>query len=479
MRLIGGNISDTPVKEIADGSAFNVGGGGASEDPSLIDIGTQTTAATFSNIGGATQNMGWSTGAAIGHCNMDICYWSSTSVSVFYVDNTDSHKLKHVRLSFNADGSLASESAEQDLNSLMAIGVSTDCIVIDKVSSSRCTLTWGKEASTRSFIVACFDLSGDTISLHGALQTRTTTWNNAFAFRGACTVLLDADHLGLFAQRQPANGATRDASNTGLPEMSIIKFTTTQSVGSWTVGTQTIDAYNNGEGTGGCANYDADSGKVFYNDGQKVYTEWTWSGTTATYGQTLLVAPETFGFNYGQNNGGRISSKYRHDIEPGRCLSAGANPIVGEALAPTHFIMDGRVSKGQRRVSITPYAALEYGANSMNTYYCAVFGHMKGESTSVDYDEDTFWERQFMPGTSYQRAQDIRIWPTAINWKTGQTVPITTADKIDIDLGSGFAGYCGPICFLTGTAETTIFIIKPGTISGTELTRYVSIPFTK
>ena len=33
MRLIGGNISDTPVKEVGDGSAFNVGGGGGGNYP--------------------------------------------------------------------------------------------------------------------------------------------------------------------------------------------------------------------------------------------------------------------------------------------------------------------------------------------------------------------------------------------------------------------------------------------------------------
>ena len=477
MRLIGGNISDTPVKEIADGSAFNVGGGGSSEPPSLIDFGTPTTVATFSNIGGCTTNIGWSAGAAIGGKNMDICVWSPLSTSVFYVDSTDSHKLKHVRLSFNADGTLASESAEQDLNSLMAIGVNTDMIVIDKVSSSRCTLTWCKEASTRSFVVACFDLSGDTISLHGALQTRTTTWNNAFAFRCAATCLLDADHLALFAQRQPANGATRTATNRSLPEMSIIKFTTTQSVGAWTVGTGEIDYLSNGQGTGGCANSDADSGKVFYNDGYKVYTEWTWSGTTATFGQTLLTAP-AFGWPAGQNNGGMHATKYRHDIEAGRCLSAGSQPIVSGPGA-THYLMDGRVTKGQRHVTIAPYSALEYAANNYNLYYTSYFGHMKGESNTIDYDENTFWERQFMPGTSYESMEDIRIFPTAINWKTGQTVPIVPADKITFSLGSGFAGYCGPLCWLTGDAETTIFIIKPGIISGTNLTQYVSIPFTK
>ena len=45
MRLIGGNISDTPVKEIGDGSAFNVGGGG-SVMPSLPTLDTPSAITT-------------------------------------------------------------------------------------------------------------------------------------------------------------------------------------------------------------------------------------------------------------------------------------------------------------------------------------------------------------------------------------------------------------------------------------------------
>ena len=46
MKLIGGNISDTPVKEIRDGSAFHVGGSAA--DPAVVAIGTWGSAAAVS-----------------------------------------------------------------------------------------------------------------------------------------------------------------------------------------------------------------------------------------------------------------------------------------------------------------------------------------------------------------------------------------------------------------------------------------------
>jgi hypothetical protein len=476
MRLVGGNISDSPVKEIGDGSAFAVGGS-SSEPPSLIDFGTPGTAATFSNIGGCTTNMGYghSPARSIGGKNMDICVWSPLSTSVFYVDSTDSHKLKHVRLSFNADGTLASEGAEQDLNSLMAIGTNKDMICVNKVSSTRCTLTRFKEASTTAFIVACLDLSGDSVSLHGALQTRTTTWNSTLAFvGGACTVLLDSDHLGLFAHR----------SDGGLPEMSIIKFTTTQSVGAWTVGTDTVSwTADSGSGGGGMADYDPDSGKVFWFDGAKMYTEWTWSGTTATYGQKLLTASEAAGWQYGNMRGGEAASKFRHDIEPGRMLSASQQLWQGGATN-THFMFAGRVTKGQRRITINPYAALVYADSGTNQYYLSYFGHMRGESTSVDYDEDTYWERQFCPGSAggnlEAEGRYVRIFPTAINWSTGAAVAITASDLQVVDMGSGFAAsLCGPLCWLTGDAETTIFIIKPGQVSGSDVTKYNTVTFTK
>ena len=479
MRLIGGNISDTPVKEIADGSAFNVGGG-SSEPPSLIAFGTQTTAATFSNIGASTSNIGYGHGPArsIGGTNMDICVWSPLSTSVFYIDQTDSNKLKHVRLSFNADGTLASEGAEQDLNSIMAIGTNTDMIQIQKVSSTRCTLTRFKEASTAAFIVACLDLSGDSVSLHGALQTRTTTWNNTHAFGGGgCTVLLDSDHLGLFAQR----------ANIGKPEMSIIKFTTTQSVGAWQVGPDNVSWDTTYKGGGGCADYDADSGKVFWWDGQKMYTEWTWSGTTASFGQKLLTSHEAAGWQYGNMRGGECSSKFRHDIEAGRILSVvdmsshGSTSLTYD-LGSTHYMMEGRVTQAQRRISIVPYGTLLYADYGTNQYYRCGMGYMKGNSTSIDYDGDTGWERQFgagRAGGTLDGGRYVRITPWAVNWKTFEAVSTAATNLKTVDMGASFISYAAPICWLTGTAETTCFLIYPGDISGTYLTRYVSIPFTK
>ena len=50
MRLVGGNISDTPVKEIGDGSAFAVGGSSDSA-PALIEFGTiPATGTALSNF---------------------------------------------------------------------------------------------------------------------------------------------------------------------------------------------------------------------------------------------------------------------------------------------------------------------------------------------------------------------------------------------------------------------------------------------
>jgi len=50
MRLIGGNISDTPVKEIGDGSAFTVGGGGAGRiDPLAAGLSTANMLLTAPN----------------------------------------------------------------------------------------------------------------------------------------------------------------------------------------------------------------------------------------------------------------------------------------------------------------------------------------------------------------------------------------------------------------------------------------------
>ena len=80
MRLVGGNISDTPVKEIGDGSAFAVGGGSGA--PALVEIGTVPAAGTsLTNINHSYS--GWM-GNGQYYSNSAIVKWSDNSFGIFW-----------------------------------------------------------------------------------------------------------------------------------------------------------------------------------------------------------------------------------------------------------------------------------------------------------------------------------------------------------------------------------------------------------
>jgi len=436
MRLVGGNIGDSPVKNVHDGSAFAAAGGATI--PTLPTFSGEGTAAQFSNITYVTSNASLSGIAA--NFKMAECQWTNNSASIFWLDAADGQKLKHVRLSFTGStGLLSAESSAQDLSANLT-GTTSCTLRIVRVSATRCVVVYLHDASARVVKFLTYDLSGDTVTLHGAVQTYTVS-NNTSAFHGMHVTKLDNDYLAFFNTQ-----ATNESA------LTIVKYTTTQSIGT------TVLCGTAGSGTAcyGRCSYDPVTGKIFHFDGYDMWTEWTYSGTTATFGAILF---DNMNLPFGANAKNDEIHFFRHDIDAGRMITVDQ----GDSDYYQLFKMfTGRTLKrgtrGGMSLHKTHYGFYQNdggtppGVGASNQVYNA---YMK---CTIDYDEDTFWERRVLVSRHFNTAV-IVLHPCVFNWDTQQLVQIEASDAEHVDMGSGNYGINDPLPFFTGDDQTTLFII--------------------
>ncbi len=446
MRLIGGNISDQAIKRISTGSAFHIGSG-ATAEPDHVAFGTPTSSAEFSDIvtpyGSQLQhyyNGCW-----------DFVQWGENSVGIFYIDNSDSNKLKYVHLQFNSGtGALSSQGSEVDLGSDVTGGNAAYLgLEVDKVSSTRCLVWYLNGNSTRNVNLVTYDKDSDSVTKHGAVQTDNTSVNSTKAFNGFSHCVIDADH---------AFAGTTTTSNTR--EGTIFKFTTTQSIGT------TVDSSVANAGSDfaiGLAEYDSGSSKIFDSDGRKFYGEWTHSGTTITYGQTLSTT--THG---GQNYYGHETYLgYRHDIEAGRRISIASDCVmdVTRSHVAPWAACRGRVNKD---IGLMHSNRWDQNTASFNTNY------WNRRAVRVDYDESTYWER--FVAVHRGPSNGVALLPFKVNWNTLDACPVGNNSE-DLEISdTDLDGTIPSLCFITGTGKKAIFIIFPQ--AANQPGRYLSVPIT-
>jgi hypothetical protein len=447
MRLIGGNISDQAIKRISTGSAFHVGGGATV--PSLITLGTPTTPADFSNLKSpsAGPNLrGYS------DTQWDYIKWDDNSVGVFWLDYDDSYKLKYVHLQFNSStGALSSEGSTQDQSSDLT-GDSSSSIIVDKVSSTRCLVWYMKASSTTAIHLITYDKNSDALTKHGSVQTINTTQNSVDSFRGFATAVLDADHAVAFTKR-----------SSGHREGVIFKFTTTQSIGSFT----SSGVAGTTEMCWGIASYDSDSGKIFDTDGYALILEWTYSGTTLTYGATLFTTRIGGGTGYYAING-----QFRHDIEAGRLLH-GASANIMNSSDYSNWIFRGRTNKDGQKLYANPFG--------QNTLVYSPY-HARRHPIPVSYNEDTKWEQYILiaRGNTASSYDQLCVFPFNFNWNVEDNGASITGPNNDQDLfvsDWSCAAAADSLGFLTGTGGKALFVIGSDNPAGSAA-RYTSIPLT-
>ena len=455
MRLVGGNIGDSPVKNVHDGSAFAAAAGDST--PILPTFSGAGTAAQFSNITHVTNNA--NLGGVYAQFKMQECQWTNNSASIFWLDLADAEKLKHVHLTFAAaTGLLSAESAAQDLSAdITGIGDSTIRIV--RVSATRCVVAYLHAASPRVAKFVTYDISGSTLTKHGAVQSVILADNGA-CFNGMCMTKLDDDHLAFFS-----TGTTNET------QLIIVKYTTTQNLG--------VIVKNGTAGAGnitfGRCSYDPVSGKIFHYDGYDMWSEWTWSstisgsGATATFGAILLDNHTMGGVDRNDQN-----TLFRHDIEPGRAMKMSSNHTQN---APTMWQFLGRTNGTGTRVGpcMTKYAALTGDSLSNGSYNQMM-------KLGIDYDEDTFWERRIFASRRSVFSPYLIFHPAVFNWSDLSMSEVVNADVGQLFMGppgwtSGASNYQhhDPMVFWTGDAQTTIFAV---TSDGSHDTSYNTITVT-
>mgnify|MGYP003651796560 FL=1 len=194
MRLIGGNISDTPVKEVGDGSAFNVGGGGGGT-PALHTLGSWGAAQ------GPISATGWEDGSSNGSglhlggfgASKDYClmHGGATYVMAHLRDSDDEVYLGTIPIS---GGTLGTPTAAQDMSGDFDNPTSGSIIVLADPSDSDVIIVCMFSArSTHKCQIAAYTESGGTFSKVSSVITHNMATNAVAALSGHCMQLHPTD----------------------------------------------------------------------------------------------------------------------------------------------------------------------------------------------------------------------------------------------------------------------------------------------
>ena len=406
MRLIGGNISDTPVKEIGDGSAFSVGG--AAGSPALVEIGTVPAAGSaLTNIDHAVPGF---MGNGQVYNNSGTVKWSDNSFGIFWIAKASPFELFYCHVQTNADGTFASEGSVVDLSgdlvgSGSGMGFSYAAIDVKKISASRVIVSVFRRDSTYGAEDLVYDLNGDTLTEHGSVFDHGASgWNDANS--GSCkwVALKDADHGVSFW--------TDSAGNTtfhGTP----VHVTTSKTAGTTVARTCSYKAENAGLA------FTDNTGQIWTICGSSSMGANTLHEWTVSTGATPSVAvsagysgwQRTIGAAYGSpgpvqsdggfDGGGGLGAALicRNDIERGRFITLAAFPQVG--------VFGGATTNN----SFTFPVAL-MGVNGTD------WGDFADNSKIVEfsYDDATYWGRYAV--VSVKNSNDIFFTPFNFNWST-------------------------------------------------------------
>jgi hypothetical protein len=471
MKLIGGNISDTPVKEVGDGSAFNVGG--AVGSPALVEIGTVPAAGTsLTNINHSYRG---SMGNGQTYSNSAIVKWSDNSFGIFWAADASPHELFYCHVQTNANGTFASEGARVDLSgdfvgSSSGFGNVNATLDVKKVSASRVIVSAFRLDSTYGTEELVYDLNGDTLTQHGSVFDHGASgWNNASS--GACkwVALKDADHGVSFW-----TDTNSQTTFHGTP----IHVTTSK-----TAGTQVARSCSYKEGNGGLAFTD-NTGQIWTicgtsSMGTNTLHEWTVStGSTpsvavsagysgwqrmigAAYGSAGPVQSDG-GFDGGGGLGAALIN--RNDIERGRFIAPTTATGPADSSAGYVGVFGGVTTNNSFTfiVGLMGVKGTDWGSNYANA-----------KIVEFSYDDATYWGRYAL--VNIQTNNDIFFSPFNFNWSTYSTVLSDVADlpNATTDVSVGAADVWG---VLKGSdSATNLCVIFD---EGSNDINYLNVPFT-
>jgi hypothetical protein len=186
-KLIGGTISDTPIKNIGDGSAFSAGGGGAD----LVTIGSFGTDAVITGWHG-TDGL-HSLGGGPTPSMLSVFRFADNDYGAIWRSYSD-NEVKYGHITFDGSGN-PTFGTMQDLSG--TFNASTDTPVMARgVSSTRCVVLNPVNTSARRFEICAMDQSSDTIVVHGSVQSYTLpTDSQIYCRRSIGLAVYDADTI--------------------------------------------------------------------------------------------------------------------------------------------------------------------------------------------------------------------------------------------------------------------------------------------
>ena len=493
MRLIGGNISDTPVKEIGDGSAFNVGGGASA--PDLVEIGTIPVEGTAAS--NFDESLSHTTSGGSRACQKTTVKWSDNSFGCFWISGTSPYKLYYSHLTTNSDGSFAAVATKVDLSgdlteanttngsgnrhirsAISSVKLSASRVVINIMfAGNSSSLAYGKEN-------VVYDKNGDSVTEHGTVFNHgTPTWNPAgedaaTATQALCVAAVNADQGIVFNND---NGTT--TSIAAVP----CHFTGTKTAGTLRNVTNATLSLQSGV----AFSDNSTPAKIFTvlggsGAGTRVVQEWDFTvGTTPQLAGSYASAYTGFrasplssdtssdetqtdgSFNSGGGIGVTLINK--NDIERGRFL--------GTLLAQS---LSGPTDLGCHQLGffagVTTNGSILLDVGTMLT----AGTHMgvrydNSRMIEIDYDDETYWGRYI-----HQSATDggaIFFIPFNFNWSTFQITRSVAADlpQKAADVTVPNSSRVRDVLLGSSSAENFCVIYDEG---GDDV-RYLDVPFTK
>ena len=410
MRLIGGNISDTPVKEIADGSAFSVGG--TVPAPTLSTFGTGS--ALGSAISGLTEAYNMQPR------NVASVKWADNSFGLFWLDKASPYEIWYMHIETNADGTFASAGSAVDLSGVFSnpsnhIGAA---IEVKKLSASRVTVQYGIPGSTHKVEWATFDKDTDTLAQEGSTLSYSTEYNNLQAYKGFGMVVVDSTTvLGIFTDQNtssvqrlhPITAAGTLAKGTSVNTGSIA------SIANWTEAMCSIGwtdssgvTWLTALGSNACTN--VIKATVTAGSTPSVTVNSTITGLTSYYLPAFTATGDLGGGVAGTQSRFHI---HKDDVDVGRCIWVKGTTIKD-------LVIFGGVTN-PAFVTREIYKFHDDIA-SLDRLYTLL---------EVSYDEDTYWGKYILCSADANSATYVAYIPFAFNWSTLEMVqPETGTDDV-------------------------------------------------
>jgi|TARA_R110002124_G_scaffold282959_1_gene458442 hypothetical protein len=484
MRLVGGNISDTPVKEIGDGSAFAVGGSSDSA-PALIEFGTiPATGTALSNFESYSGLLGDGSGGNGGKTTVK---WSDNSYGCWWMNKDSPYEFYYVHIQTNADGTFASEGTKVDLTSDMSAARHNTHADLSSVKLSASRVVIHMHMMGSGNVAGCEDLvydkNGDGLTKHGSVYDHgAPAWGQP-GLKANYVGAVNSTQGLVFWQESPYGhprmGDLGHYRITGNP----VHFTDPK-----TVGTQTIQGTNyNWSGQSGVAFSDnSDPCKVFTVVGGNPFSGsagaalYEWSYTTGSTPQipSPYITSHTgwqyiLGAQYGSvetqsdgphDNGGglAVSLINRNDIERGRFLASIYNNPAGDvglwAGVTTNLSM------------VFPISTMSVHGTD---YGNIIIGNQK--IIEISYDTDTYWGKYIH--ISYNNAGFIAFSPFNYNWNTFAFVTAAKADLPNKAADVTLLQMQGVRDVMLGNASADNLLVIFDE-DGSNNIRYLNVPFT-